>query len=260
MPFPHLMSAARTSLSLTALVVLSACGGGGGDNGPTPVGTDTLNPSQTASAMVGALPNAVTLTAAATAPSGVTVPTGINYVTKVGTKDIFYTFNSAEPTGDYIALTGSSLAYYDANSDGRINQDEFGIPNERYDRGFRMLCKGGQAELAFTTPSIDAAVPAKPADLVGKTFVVIKACEEQDGIPPIEFMNDGSASSTTGTPTVTLSKADLAKFFTDVGLKRGANVNRGHIYKISQGSASEYVIIETYKEDGVEGIAMWVEE
>lgn len=237
MPFLHLTSAIRTSLSLTALVVLTACGGGGSSD-PDPVSTADLNPSLTSSTVPAALPNATKLVAAT-----FTSTTG-DFTTTVGAKT--YTYNL---TGsDNVTLTGNTNTNYTLwDAGGR----------------FLMLCRKtapDKADAVIAAPYLTAATPAKPEELVGKTFVAVEGCAEDTSVPPVTYNSDGTAVATNGSQTVTISKADLSKYFTDIGLKDGNDVYRGHIYKVTAGSDTVYVIIETYKENGVENIAMWVED
>ncbi len=243
MSFLNLMSAARTSLSLASLVVLTACGGGGGDSEPTPVNTADLNPSLTPLTTPAALPNATKLI-----PATVANPSGSDFTTTVGSATYQYTLSGSDgftPTGQ----TAADYTYVNA--------------------GFVMLCKNGTPETVFAAPYLDSATPAKPEALYGKNFVEVTSCPATQSDPTptgreVEFKNDGSATITNGSDTDDLSKADLNKYFSDLGSQQDSNVFRGHIYKItntgSGGLQEGYIIIETRKEGGVDRVSMLVEE
>lgn len=242
MSFLNLTSAARTSLSLASLIVLTACGGGGGgDSGPAPVNTADLNPSLTASTLPAALPNATKLVAASfTGTLGVDG----SFSTTVGASTYTYDLMSFG-----IDLTGDTDANYVMWEEGR--------------GGFLMLCRKGtpsKAEAVFAAPYLATAVPAKPEELAGKSFEEVDGCDaDENNLPLIEYRNDGTAVSTEGSTTLTLSKADLAKYFSDLGVKDGNDVYRGHAYKVTDGSITAYMIIETFRESGQDGIAMYLQ-
>jgi hypothetical protein len=233
------MSAARTSLSLAALVALTACGGGGG-SGPKPVNTADLNPSLTSSTTPAALPNATKLVAAAY------TNTAGSFSTTVGSTT--YTYNLS--SGDTVTLTGTTLANYNA-----------------FDRGFLMLCNKSapsKAAAVIASPYLVSATPAKPEELVGKSFESVDGCAYDGSLPPLDYNSDGTVTATNGATTATVfTKAEFAKYVSDIGLKDGNDVYRGHIYKLTYldgvVTRTAHVIIETFREDNQDGIAMYVE-
>lgn len=240
MSFLNLMSAARTTLSLASLVVLTACGGGG-DSGPTPVNTADLNPSLTALTLPAALPNATKLTAAAfTGTPGVDG----SFSTAVGTSTYTYDLTS---TG--IELTGNTDTNYVMWEAGR--------------GGFLMLCRQGtpsKAEAVLAAPYLVTAVPVKPEELAGKSFEEVNGCDADGAnLPVIEYRTDGTAVFTDSDGTSTSSKAELAKYFSDLGVKDGNDVYRGHAYKVTDGSITVYAVIETFREGDQDGLAMYLQ-
>jgi len=219
---------------------LTACGGGGGSDDPAPVNTADLNPSLTSATLPAALPNATKLVAAAfTSTSG-------SYTTTVGSAT--YTYNLSG--SDIVTLTGSTLANYNS-----------------LDRGFLMLCNKStpsNAAAVIASPYLISATPAKPEELVGKSFETVDGCAYDESVPPLNYNSDGTVTATNGVTTATVfTKAEFAKYVSDIGLKDGNDVYRGHIYKLTylNGLATDtaYVIIETFRENNQDGIAMYVQ-
>lgn len=240
MSFLHLTSAARTCLSLAALVALTACGGGGGGGSPKPVNTADLNPSLTSSTVPAALPNATQLVSAAYANAAGSFSTTVGSTT--------YTYNLSG--SDTVSLTGSTQANFNA-----------------FDRGFLMLCNKStpsRAAAVIASPYLVSATPAKPEELVGKSFETVEGCALNGSLPPMDYNSDGTVTATDGATTVTVfTKADVAKYVSDIGLKDGSDVYRGHVYKLTYLDGvltrTAYVIIETFRENNQDGIAMYVE-
>lgn len=214
-----------TLLPLCLAAALTACGGGGGDDSgdESPVPTASVNPSSSSTALVLAPPNGETL---ATSPFSFDDDTDL------------YTFTSGSVT-------------YELDANGNVSQPSGATS---FPDVMVMICSSA-GQVVASQPGLSAAVvPAAPSEIVDKTFAFVDNCE-LDETDTFTLRTDGTAES----PEGTAAKSVVDAYFTTQGYAEGPDVFRGHVYKTQIGSETRYIIVETYREGGVDHVAMLVE-
>ena len=222
-----MLPSSRTTLPLcvAAALTLTACGGGSDANNdaPTNVTTQSVNPSSSATTVVVALPNAQKLE---TSTFGSDSGTGLYSVSAGG---MSYTLDA---WGDVVEPSGAT-SYADV---------------------LVMICASSSTLVLSQPGADDPVVPAAASDIVGKTFAFVDNCTI-DTDDTLTFRPDGSAQSPEGVS----SKSEVDAYFSTGGQKDGNDIYRAHIYGVQTGSVTRHIIVETYRENGVDHVAMLVE-